>query len=60
MRDSGGVLGEATATGAAPGVVTLAEPDCGGDDKAILDVVVRGVGSDRVADAYVLTRTGNF
>jgi hypothetical protein len=41
-------------------VVTLVEPECGGDDKAILDVVVRGVGSDRVPDAYVLTRAGSF
>jgi eukaryotic-like serine/threonine-protein kinase len=60
VRDSGGVLGEATATDATPGVVTLAEPQCGGDDKAILEVVVRGVGSDRVADAYVVTRAGSY
>jgi hypothetical protein len=60
VRDSDGVLGEATATGATPGVVTLVEPECGGDDKAILEVVVRGVGSDRVADTYVLTRVGSF
>ena len=60
VRDSEGIITEATASAGTPGVITLAEQECGADDKEILEVVVRGIGSDRVADDYVLTRTGSF
>ena len=60
VRDSEGIITEATASAGTPGVITLAEQECGADDKEILEVVVRAIGSDRVADDYVLTRTGSF
>jgi len=60
VRDSEGVITEATASAGTPGVVTLTEQECGADDKALLEVVVRPIGSDRVADDYVLTRSGSF
>jgi hypothetical protein len=60
VRDEQGVLTEATATDGSPAVVVLAEGECGADDKAILEIVVRAVGSERVAESYVLTRTGTF
>jgi hypothetical protein len=41
-------------------VVTLSEKRCGGDDETILDVTVRPIDEGRVADDYVLTRTGSF
>ena len=50
----------ATATDATPAVITLGETQCGGDDKTTLDVVVRPLGTDRVATDYVLSRTGSF
>ena len=60
VRDSEGVISEATASAGTPGVISLAEQECGADDKEVLEVVVRPIGSDRVADDYVLTRTGSF
>ncbi len=60
VRDSEGVISEATASAGTPGVISLAEQECGSDDKEVLEVVVRPIGSDRVADDYVLTRTGSF
>jgi hypothetical protein len=50
----------AKATVDAPAVVTLGETECGGDDKTTLDVVVRPLGTDRVATDYVLSRSGSF
>jgi hypothetical protein len=50
----------ATATAETPAVITLGEAQCGGDDKTTLDVVVRPLGTDRVATDYVLSRTGSF
>jgi hypothetical protein len=41
-------------------VVTLNETRCGGDDETVLDVTVRPLDEGRVADDYVLTRTGSF
>ena len=43
-----------------PAVLTLGEKQCGGNDSTTLDVVVRPIGSDRVADPYRLTREGDF
>ena len=49
----------ATATAETPGVITLGEAECGGDE----DDPRRGdqpLGTDRVATDYVLSRTGSF
>ena len=60
VRDEQGVLTEAMATEGAPALVELTEQECGSDDKAMLEIVVRAVGSERVPDDYVLTREGSF
>jgi Protein kinase domain len=60
VRDEQGVLTEAMATEGAPAIVELTEQECGADDKAMLEIVVRAVGSERVPDGYVLTREGSF
>ena len=60
VRDSAGVITEATASAGTPGVISLTEQQCGTDDKEVLEVVVRPIGSDRVPDDYVLTRTGSY
>ncbi len=60
VSDPAGVIGQATSTDATPAVVTLGEEQCGTDDRTTLQLVVRPIGSDRVATNYVLTRTGSF
>jgi Protein kinase domain len=60
LGPGGDVLGHTTGTPAEPAVVTLGEAECGGEAALELEVVVRPVGGARVADDYVLTRTGNF
>jgi Protein kinase domain len=56
----GEVVGAATSADGVPAVVTLGEQQCGGDDTASFDVVVRSDGSSEVASDYVLTRAGTF
>jgi hypothetical protein len=60
VRDAQGVIDQATSAEDTPAVITLGEAQCGGSDKTTLEVVVRPVGSDRVAGTYVLTRSGSF
>ena len=60
VRDAKGVIDQATSAEDTPAVVTLGEAQCGGSDKTTLEVVVRPVGGDRVAETYVLTRSGSF
>jgi hypothetical protein len=54
------LLGEAVSTGGLPGEVVLPEPSCARDDSTTLLAVVRPVGSDRVAEPYVLERHGSW
>jgi eukaryotic-like serine/threonine-protein kinase len=54
------LLGEAVSTGGLPGEVVLPEPSCARDDSTTLLAVVRPVGSDRVAEPYVLEREGSW
>ncbi len=56
----GTLIQGATTTAETPAIITLGEAECGGDDKTMLDVVVRAVGGARVASDYVLTRSGDF
>jgi Protein kinase domain len=56
----GEVVGEATSADGVPAVVTLGEQQCGGDEAASFDVVVRSDGPSEVTSDYVLTRTGTF
>ncbi|HET6949843.1 MAG TPA: hypothetical protein VFI47_05695, partial [Acidimicrobiales bacterium] len=60
VHDEEGLVESATSTAESPAVVTLTEAQCGSDDATTFDVVVRPVGSDRVAGDYLLTRTGSF
>jgi hypothetical protein len=60
VRDRDGLIEDALSTGDTPAVIVLDEAQCGGDDKTTLDVVVRAAGDERVADSYVLTRSGNY
>ena len=60
LRDGGGTLTETTARAGEPGVIVLTEQQCGGDETAELEVVVRAEGEDRVAADYVLTRSGDM
>lgn len=60
VRDGDEVLGDATASDGRAGVVEIREPSCGGDDSTTLTTRVRPIGSERVADPYVLTRSGSF
>jgi Protein kinase domain len=60
VRDSSGIIDQATGVHGTPAVIRLDEQRCGGNDATTLDVVVRPIGSDRVADAYRLTRDGDF
>ena len=53
-------LGSAVSSAGSAAVVTLSETQCGGDDETILDVTVRPLDDDRIADDYVLTRSGSF
>jgi hypothetical protein len=56
----GAVVGNATGTADQPAVVVIDETECGDDDAAKLEVVVRPVGPGRVPDDYVLRRSGDF
>ena len=60
VRDASGIIDQATSVAGTPAVLTLGEKQCGGNDSTTLDVVVRPIGSDRVADPYRLTREGDF
>jgi hypothetical protein len=53
------VVQQVAAEDGAPAVVTLSEEVCG-PDAVEIEVMVRPVGQDRVAAAYVLTRSGNL
>lgn len=59
VHDRSGPIETATSTSETPAVVTIDEQRCG-DDRAMLEVVVRATGDRRVADDYVLTRSGGF
>jgi hypothetical protein len=54
------VVGQDTSVDGSPATVALDEQQCGGDDTTTLEVAVRAVGDDRVADDYRLTREGDF
>jgi hypothetical protein len=59
-RSGEDLLGEAVSTGGLPGEIVLPEPSCARDDSTTLLAVVRPVGSDRVAEPYVLERHGSW
>jgi hypothetical protein len=60
VLQDGEVIGQDTTVDSAPATVTLNESQCGGDDATTLEVVVRPMGDERVAEDYRLTRDGNF
>jgi hypothetical protein len=60
VRRGDEVLGEATSANRVPGVVTLREERCIANDDSTLLAVVAPLGSERVADPYVLWRRGSF
>ena len=60
VLDEGEVIGQDTSVDGTPATVALNEEQCGGDDTATLEVVVRAVGDGRVAEDYRLTREGDF
>jgi hypothetical protein len=60
VRDGDEVVGQDTSVDGSPATVALDEQQCGGDDTTTLEVAVRAVGDDRVADDYRLTREGDF
>jgi hypothetical protein len=60
VLEDGEVIGQDTTVSGAPATVTLNEAQCGGDDTTTLEVVVRPMGDQRVAEDYRLTREGDF
>jgi len=61
VRDAGGsVLGEITSADGVTDELSIIEPSCGGNDSKTLTLEVTGIGSDRSALNYVITRRGSF
>ena len=60
VHDSSGLVDQATSVDGTPAEIRMSEQACGGNDAATLEVIVRPIGSDRVAASYRLTREGNF
>ena len=60
VDDEGEVLGETTSADGTPGEVAVRDPRCFRDDGGGFEAIVTPTGSDRTADAYVLTRRGSF
>ena len=60
LREPTGVVDQATSIDGNPAAIRVDEARCGADDRTSYEVVVRPVGTDRVATDYVLTRHGSF
>lgn len=56
----GDVLGQITSADEITDELSLDESSCGGNDSQTLTLEITGVGQDRSADSYVLTRSGSF
>jgi len=60
LDDAGEPVGETTSADGVPGELTVQEPRCFRDDSGTYVAEVSPIGTDRSAESYVLTRSGDF
>jgi hypothetical protein len=57
---NGDVIGQMTSADGISDELAFNERSCGGDDSKTLTLEVTGVGTDRTAESYTITRSGSF
>jgi hypothetical protein len=60
LDESGEVVGEATSADGVASQLRIVEPQCVGDDSGTLTARVTAIGSERVAEPYLLERSGSW